>query len=94
MKRNGKLLFIYIGNDDVVESKKIISILDYQLMHSSPKLRQLIEEQKKNNRVIGSDKDAKSIIITDDYIYYSTFSTLTLKNREELYATMNQAEKK
>ena len=84
MKRNGKLLFIYIGNDDVVESKKIISILDYQL----------IEEQKKNNRVIGSDKDAKSIVITDDYIYYSTFSTFTLKNREELYATMNQAEKK
>ena len=89
----GNILFIYIGNDDVVESKKIISILDYQLMHSSPKLRQLIEKKKKN-RVIGSDEDAKSIIITDDYIYYSTFSTFTLKNREEIYATMNQVEKK
>ncbi len=90
----GKLLFIYIGNDEVVESDKIISILDYQLTHSSPKLRQLIADQKRNKRVIGSDIDAKSIIITDESIYYSSFSTSTLKNREELYATMNQVEKK
>ncbi|MEI3611098.1 extracellular matrix regulator RemB [Pseudogracilibacillus sp. SO30301A] len=87
-------MFIYIGNDEVIESDKIISILNYQLTYSSPKLRQLIADQKRNKRVIGSDIDAKSIIITDESIYYSSFSTSTLKNREELYATMNQVEKR
>lgn len=87
-------MFIFIGNDEVVETKKIISILDYQLVHSSPKLRQLIEGQKRNDNIFGSDEDAKSIIITDDGIHYSPFSTSTLKKREELYATMNQAEKR
>ncbi len=78
-------MFIYIGNDDVVESKKIITILDYQLTHSSPKLRQLIDKHRKDNTILGSEQDAKSIIITEDCIYYSIFSTSTLKKRDEMY---------
>jgi len=88
-----KIVFIYIGNDDVVMSNKIISILEYQLIHSSPKLRQLIEKQKKANRIFGSYKFAKSIVITDDGIYYSPLSAQTLKKRDALYPTMNQVEK-
>ena len=86
-------MFIYIGNDEVVESCKIISILEFQLIHSSPKLRHLLEDRKKRDKVFGSVTDAKSIIITDDCIYYSPLSTTTLKNREELHEMMNQVEK-
>ncbi|MEI3604454.1 DUF370 domain-containing protein [Pseudogracilibacillus sp. SE30717A] len=78
-------MFIYIGNDDVVESKKIIIILDYQLTYSSPKLRQLINKHKEEDSIHGSEEDAKSVIITEDCIYYSPFSTSTLKKRDELY---------
>lgn len=80
-----RILFIYIGNEDVVESKKIIAILEYQLFHSSPQLRKLIAKRERNNCVFGSVEDAKAIIITDSDIYYSPFSTLTLKKRDELY---------
>lgn len=89
----GDNLFIYIGNDHVIESKQIISILEFQLIHSSLKLKQLINKMENNDRVFGIQADAKSIIITDDSIYYSPFATLTLKKREELYAAMNQVEK-
>lgn len=92
-KGTGKKLFIYIGNDDVVESKTIISILEYQLIHSSPKLQQLIKDRKRTNQVFGSFKDAKSIVITDDCICYSPLSTLTLKKRKNYMQAMNQVEK-
>lgn len=86
----GNKLFIYIGNDHVIESKQIISILDFQLIRSSSKLKKLIEKRKKDERVFGIEEDAKSIIITDDSLYYSPFSTYTLKKREELHKVINK----
>lgn len=80
------ILFIFIGNDDVIETKKIICILDYELIHSSP-FKKLIAERKKKKQVSGNEKEAKSIIITDDRIYFSSLSTFTLKKREDVQMT-------
>lgn len=84
-------LFIYIGNDHVIESKQIISILDFQLIHLE--LKKMIEHRKEVKQVFGKQEDAKSIILTEDTVYYSPFSTITLKNREEMYPTINELEK-
>lgn len=76
---------MFIGNDDVIETDKIISILDYQ--PNASQLSKLIDERKRLEKVIGNEKEAKSIIITDDQIYFSYLSTQTLKKREDLYMT-------
>ncbi len=76
-------LFIYIGNYHVVESKYIISILDVQLEQTSSKLQRLIDDFKQKDKLYGDEESAKSIVITDDVLYYSPLSTLTLKKTKK-----------
>lgn len=78
-------MFIYIGNDHVVESDSIIAILDYELIYSSKRLNEVLDRHREIDQIFGVEEEAKSIIITLDSIYYSPFSTYTLKNRDELY---------
>lgn len=78
-------MFIYIGNDHVVESDSIIAILDYELIYSSKRLNEVLDRHREIDQIFGTEEAAKSIIITLDSIYYSPFSTYTLKNRDELY---------
>lgn len=76
-------LFIYIGNNHVVESKYIISILDVQLEQTSSKLQRLVDDFKQQDKLYGEEESAKSIVITDDVLYYSPLSTLTLKKTKK-----------
>lgn len=82
-------MFIYIGNDYVVESKKIIAIFDMELVRQSKRLTSIVKTKEKDKQLYGSKSDAKSIILTEDVIYLSPLSTLTLKNRDELYQTIS-----
>lgn len=82
-------MFIYIGNDYVVESKKIIAIFDMELVRQSKRLTSIVKTKEKDKQLYGSKNDAKSIILTEDAIYLSPLSTLTLKNRDELYQTIS-----
>lgn len=78
-------MFIYIGNDLVVESTYIISILDTQLEKTSSKLQRMIKEFEENDQLHGDKLTAKSVVVTDNALYYSPLSTLTLKKTKELY---------
>lgn len=77
-------MYLYIGNDHVVKSTYIISILDVQLKLTSSKLQRIIGDFKQQDQVYGEQTDAKSIIITDNALYYSPLSTLTLKKTKKL----------
>ena len=81
-------MFIYIGNDLVVESNYIISILDAQLEQTSSKLQRMIKAFEEKDQLYGDAATAKAIVITDDALYYSPLSTLTLKKTKELYQNM------
>lgn len=85
-------MFIFIGNDEVLQTEKIVSILDFQLLKSSTKVKNMIKHKTEQEAVYGDESDAKSIIVTDDDIYFSPLSILTLKKREELFSTINQLE--
>lgn len=76
-------MFIHIGGDVVVRAKEVITILDINGT-------KLDKNTKKNNEfdiniskgtVVKISNDIKSIIITNDKIYYSPISSLTLKKR-------------
>lgn len=80
-------MFIYIGNDFVIESKSIIAIFDAELIQNSRRLLHIVRENKEKETLFGEEENAKSLIMTDDAVYYSSLSTLTLKNRDELHVT-------
>lgn len=80
-------MFIYIGNDYVIESKTIVAIFDAELIKNSRRLLKIIQEHERKETLYGDKKSAKSVILTNGAIYYSSLSTLTLKNRDELYET-------
>ena len=73
----------------VIETKKIITILDTELVSQSKRLQVMIKEKVENKVVYGNEEDAKSVIFTDDGIYYSPLSTLTLKKKDGLYQSIS-----
>lgn len=85
-------MYINIDDDYSIDSQDIILILDAQLLNSSEKMRTFIENSKLNKQLSGNKTDAKSIIITDDKVYYSPFSTISLKKRVNKFSILNKLE--
>lgn len=80
----GDIMFIHIGNDHVIRSRKIISIVDISVITSSSIMEELISNKMEKNKVKGSRTDAKSVIIMKNIIYFSSLSVLTLKKRSSI----------
>ncbi|MFD1019402.1 extracellular matrix regulator RemB [Thalassobacillus hwangdonensis] len=86
-------MFIHIGDDHVIRSKDVVSIIDHTLISSSTIVEEMIFNQRKEKNVIeNQDNDAKSIVITKDAIYFSPLSVMTLKKRANMMATLNKLE--
>lgn len=79
-------MYIHLGGDMIVRFDKIIAILDHHSKELSKENEQFFNEHLINNNVIFSDSNekTKSIVITDDKIYYSPISSLTLKRRAKM----------
>lgn len=88
----GDNMFIDINENYSIDSKEIISILDFQLLNSSEKMRTLIKKNQLNDQLLGEKQEAKSIIITDHAIYYSPFSPISLKRRVNKFSIFNKLE--
>lgn len=82
-------MFIDIGNGNVIRSSDIIAIIDYELISSSVILEEMVKREKQEDRLKGPSIQAKSVMITNDYTYYSVLSVATLKKRASIKATMN-----
>jgi len=83
-------LFIHMGNGNVVRTKDVIAILDYQLILSSSIMEEMITEKRKQKKVIGPADEIKSVMITTNEIYYSTLSVSTLKKRSSMTSAINK----
>src|SRR5690625_6117941 len=77
-------MFIHIGNNNAIRSRDIVSIIDYDVIKSSSILEEMIQNKKENKMVKGPRENAKSVIITDDKVYYSSLSVSTLKKRSSI----------
>ncbi|MBH0230239.1 DUF370 domain-containing protein [Halobacillus yeomjeoni] len=86
-------MFIHIGDDHVIQSKDVVAIIDRSLISSSTIIEEMIFNQRREKQVIESkDHQAKSIVITDEYIYFSPLSVFTLKKRANMMTTLNKLE--
>jgi len=83
-------MFIHIGDDHLIRSREIIAIVEMDVITSSTVMEEMIAVYKKKNRLIGSKEDAKSVIITDEKIYYSQLAVLTLKKRSSIVSMLSQ----
>lgn len=83
-------MFIHIGDDNAIQSRDVIAILDFNLISSSTIMEDLMDGSKKEGKVIGPEQDAKSVMITKDHVYYSTLSVTTLKKRASIISTIDK----
>ncbi|MFS0865523.1 extracellular matrix regulator RemB [Fredinandcohnia sp. 179-A 10B2 NHS] len=84
-------MFIHLGDNVIVRSSDVITILDRQLLKSSSIVNEFLDVQK--SRVIElANGNTKSVVVTVDKVYFSPLSSSTLKRRaqhvSELEATL------
>lgn len=87
------MVFIHIGNNNIIRSRDIISIVDHSTLKSSSIMEEMMKNGTKENKVIGPLKESKSIVITKENIYYSTLSVITLKKRSSIHSMFKKIEK-
>ena len=72
-------MYIHLGDDCVVSTREIVTIVDYKMRSSS-----VVEEflKKQEEQIISlSQGTPKSIVVTTKSVYYSPLSSSTLKKR-------------
>lgn len=80
-------MFLHLGSDVMVPVKDILAIYDHRTMElaaNQEMLRMMMSEKE----VVEISKEAKSYIFTDDKIYLSIISSLTLKKRAQSVKAM------
>ncbi|NIK12775.1 extracellular matrix regulator RemB [Alkalibacillus sp. S2W] len=78
-------MFIHIGDEHVIRSSEVVSIIDYNLYHSSSIVEEMIFNQRKAGNVVEVPfEEPKAIVITTDEIYFSSLSVATLNKRSQL----------
>lgn len=83
-------MFIHIGNDNVIQSEDVITIIDHSVVTSSSTMEKVIENNTKQHKVFGPTDEVKSVVVTSDQIYYSSLSVSTLKKRASMISTISK----
>jgi len=78
-------VYIHLGGEKIIRTSQLVAIFDISIEQSSKLSRQFVVHAQKNKIVeaIGED-DHKSIVITENKVYYSPISTSTLKKRAHI----------
>lgn len=80
-----RTLYVHVGEDILVRSSEIIAILDKETVNFSQDIKELLE--KKSEIVVHLTKGSfKSIVVTENTIYYSPLASGTLKKRSSKLA--------
>lgn len=85
-------MFIDIDDEHVIQAQKVLTILDVNLLDTSSKLKVFIEEKTNQALVVGRNSQSKAIIVTDEYVYFSPYSTVTLTKRFNMSQIINNLE--
>jgi hypothetical protein len=75
-------MYIHLGGQFVVQTKDLITILDYGDKEVEKKLKSFLDHSEEQGSLVWiSKEETKSIVVTDQYIYASPVSSLTLNRR-------------
>lgn len=84
------MMFIHIGNDHIIRSRDIVTIINYDMLESSTITDKMMEQMGMVDNIKGDKKTAKSIIVTVDQIYYCSLSVTTLKKRSSIRSMLQK----
>ncbi len=75
-------MYIHIGGEKVIRAVELIAIFDMNMEQASKLSKEFVEQAAiaKKVETIG-EEESKSIVVTDDWVYYSPISSATLKKR-------------
>lgn len=77
-------MFLHVGADVVVSIKRVISIMDLRSISHAAASREFLSLARTERKIIDVvSENAKSVVLTDDEIYLSPISSLTLKKRAD-----------
>jgi len=78
-------MYIHLGGEKVVRSSQIVAIFDISVEQSSKLSKQFTQQAQNDYKAesIGEELP-KSVVVTEDRVYYSPISTSTLKKKIQL----------
>ncbi|WP_096438047.1 extracellular matrix regulator RemB [Alteribacter populi] len=75
-------MFIHLGGDTVIRSKDVVAILDHQSRGLSQDNQTFLTRCSKDKDTTEISSDIiKSVVVTEERVYLSPISSLTLKRR-------------
>ncbi|MBY9082161.1 DUF370 domain-containing protein [Paenibacillus sp. HN-1] len=80
-------MYIHLGGEKIIRSSEMIAIFDISIEKSSKLSKQFVTAALQDKRLerIG-EEEAKSIVVTQNAVYYSPISSSTLKKRSRILA--------
>lgn len=79
-------MYIHLGGEKVILSSELVAIFDISIEQSSKISKQFISHALEQKNVVRiGEEEAKSIVVTQNEVYYSPISSATLKKRLTLY---------
>ncbi len=79
-------MFIHIGDAKIAMFNELIGIFDMKIVDNNEDNVNFLEFAKKEeNSADEKNRAKKSFVVTDDLIYFSPVSSLTLAGREKKY---------
>jgi len=77
-------VFINLGEDIIIQMDEVIAMFDYDIFHNDANNQNLLEKSLENKLLVDvGEQITKAVVLTNDTIYYSPFSTMTLKRRSQ-----------
>ena len=78
-------MYIYLENELIISAKDIISIIDYIHFKSNDN-KEFYNSEIKIKKIINlAPEEEKSVVITDDKIYFTSYALSTLMSRSNEY---------
>lgn len=75
-------MFIHLGEDTVINDKKIIGVFDIDTSTVNKATRDYLAKAEKDKRIVYVNYDLpKSFIVCDDAVYISPINTATINKR-------------
>lgn len=80
-------MFLHLGGEVTVLKREVMGIFNINITRTSAVTKEYLDIAKigKKLKVIGDNQDIKSFIITNDYVYMSPISSVTLQKRNNYF---------
>lgn len=84
-------MFIHLGGDVMVPNKEVIAIFDLKMKDSSDSTKEFLHVAEEEGFVVVIDEnDSKSFVVTNQKVYFSPISSLTLKKRAGFISELDE----